>query len=274
MARELPSRRFDPRATSELAYGVCLATDAEGYTTLSEGMTPPTLAALLNEYFDTLFEPVTRSGGFIYEIIGDGLMCAWTLAHPQSMLRAAALGATLDAAAAIERFNRRHEPQRLPTRFGLNAGEIMIGNVGGRSHVSYSIIGDVANTSARIESLNKHLGTRVLASEAVMRDLGGFLARRVGRFQFVGKSQAIDVFEVFARQEDASAKQRRLCAQFARSLEALEEERWQEAADRLAEILSEYPDDGPTRFHLERCRRSYDQPGLSCRGAVVYMDIK
>ena len=58
-------------------------------------------------------------------------------------------------------------PLALPTRIGLNAGWVMVGNVGGSGHFAYSVVGDCVNTAARLESLNKQLGTRILASEAV-----------------------------------------------------------------------------------------------------------
>ena len=91
---------------------------------------------------------------------------------------------------------------------------------------------------------------------------------------FAGKAHAVDVFEVLARDEEGSQMQRQLCAEFALALKSLEAERWTEAIDRLTAVLDAFPNDGPARFHLERCRRWCAEPALSDPAGIVCIDAK
>src|SRR5207342_2155036 len=96
-------------------------------------------------------------------------------------------------------FNERHPSSPLPTRFGLHAGFAVLGAIGGAGHFATALIGDVTNTAARIESLNKQLNTRILASEEVLADVDGIVVRRLGTFILVGKAQAVRVAEILGR---------------------------------------------------------------------------
>jgi adenylate cyclase len=141
----------------------------------------------------------------------------------------------------------------MPTRIGLHAGWIMVGNVGGKGHFAWSVVGDTPNTASRIEGLNKHLGTYMLASQDVVGDLDGLLTRRVGRFQMAGKTDALDIHEVVARRSEATPSQLHLVTLFEAALRACETGCIPEASDLLRRVLDEFPNDGPSRFHLERC---------------------
>ena len=77
--------------------------------------------------------------------------------------------------------------------------------------------------------------------------------RRLGRFRLLGKADALDIHEVVTRRSEASASQLRLVATFETALEACETGRMAEASSLLHRILAEFPDDGPSRFYLERC---------------------
>jgi adenylate cyclase len=161
--------------------------------------------------------------------------------------------AALEIQQAVAAFNRSAAPLSLPTRIGLNAGWVLVGNVGGSGHFAYSVVGDAVNTASRLESLNKQLGTRILASDAVTGGLGDLLTRPLGRFLVSHKTQPLTIAEVLGRQGDPHDPA--LLAAFAEALAAFQAERWAEAAARFETTLADHPADGPTRFYLEWCRR-------------------
>ncbi len=249
----LAGARVDPSTFKEQLFAACMVTDADRFTSLAEGMAPDRLSGFLDRYFETLFGVVERHGGLVTDVLGDGTTCVWTAQEPTPECRRRACLAALEIEQEVAAFNRRFAPLALPTRIGLNAGRVMVGNVGGSGRFAYSVVGDSVNTAARIEGLNKQLGTRILAADTVTGDLPELLLRPLGRFLLVGKRQPLRLAEVVGCQGDAHDA-RRLAA-FAEALASFEAGSWAEAAERFAAVLAAHPADGPARFYLDRCRR-------------------
>ena len=272
--RVLTASDVDPRSINRVAYATCLASDAQGFTAFAETMGPGGSAAFLNEYFDALSEPIDRQNVDVREFRADGVMCAWTSEEPDPAVRARACRAAVEAIEAIDRFNERHAPLKLPTRIGLHAGEVFVGHSGGGGRFVYSVVGDIANAASRVEGLNKHVGTHLLATGSVVDGVDDLLLRPLGQFRFVGKTNALPIFEILATKDRAGESQRRLCERFAEALDVFRAERWAAAADLFEAILRDHPADGPSRFLLDRCRRYRTAPPPADAGSVIQMEAK
>ena len=73
----------------------------------------------------------------------------------------------------------------------------MAGNIGSDTIMSYTVIGDAVNLGARLESLNKEYGTRIIISEATRRRLKGrYDIRPLGDVTVKGKTKPVAMFEV------------------------------------------------------------------------------
>jgi len=265
----LPDNIVDEFATNlslgktnhELNSGTCLATDAEKYTSLSEKMTPRELGELMNQYYETLFLPVKQHKGIVSDIIGDAMMAIWTSA-PQSDTdqRKQACAAAIDISTGINIFNQSSDHAELPTRIGLHCGDILLGNIGAVNHYEYRAVGDTVNTASRIQGLNKHLGTRILVSEAVIEDLDSFLTRKLGTFLLVGKNIPIVTYELVNFLSDASAEQESLCKDFSSALSVFQNKSWELAGEKFSQIMQKYKNDGPSEFYFELCIQYLHSP--------------
>jgi adenylate cyclase len=173
--------------------------------------------------------------------------------------------AALEILEAVDLFNRvQKEDRQVPTRIGLHAGEIELGGI---------TLGDVSNTAASIEELNKLLSTRILASQAVVGDLDRFLLRHVGSFPLKGKSDPLTIFEVRCLQENSSESDRALCDSFAAALGEFEIQRWSEAAEMYEAILLTHPDDGPSQYYLQLCKNHCsDEPPSDDDPSVIRIE--
>ena len=241
------SRRF--------VYGTCLATDAEQYTRLSETLSPDQLRRFLNRYYQTLFDPVGRHGGFVSDVVGDAMLAIWAGAIPEKKLRQGACRAALDILNDLNHFRLRPGQAALPTRFGLHAGVMVLGNVGAGNHFEYRAVGDVVNTAHRLEEFNKVLGTRILASAEVVSGLDGVVARSLGSFQLAGKHRALRVYELMGFRNDIDVETERLHQQFHVAMEAFRARRLAEAQSILEGLVASYPRDGPSHFYIALCKR-------------------
>jgi adenylate cyclase len=263
-------------STSELVYGVCLATDAERYTALGELLEPRELASFMNRYYAAVFEPIRRHGGVISDVVGDAALAIWVAsdASDSRRLRQSSCEAACDVATAIERFNGSDVKLRLPTRVGLHSGPMALGNVGAMDHYEYAVVGDVVNTASRIQGLNKTFGTRVLASEDVVSGLVGLLTRRLGAFVVVGRSTPITVYELLGRRDGAHEADLARCSRFDAALTAYEHQRWDDAEARFRAIIEAHGDDGPSRLYLTYCARYREAPPDTAWDPVIRVEVK
>jgi adenylate cyclase len=256
IVRDLTERNLDPSKTSQVVYGTCLATDMSGFTAIAEKKSPTELAAFMNAYFDALATALKRHDVDITTFHADTIMCAWVGAERDPSARDKAVLAAIDVLEAIGDFSKRDGSLQLNARIGLQDGHIYLGHTGGGGQLAYTILGDPANTASRLEGLNKQLGTHLLAAQSVVRDLAPrLLLRPLGSFRFVGKSDATPVVEIMARNAAASTRQRELCERFSAALDVFHRRRWGEASELFEAALGDYPDDGPCRLYLARCRQ-------------------
>jgi adenylate cyclase len=258
----------------QLVHGTCLSTDAERYTSLSETLDPLELGRFMNRYYEALFAPVKRHRGAVSNVIGDSILALWVSTNPESTQKNRACLAALEIANAIQGADGHVSDAMLPTRIGLHSGHILLGNIGAGDHYEYRAVGDIVNTTTRIEGLNKHLGTRILASDEVVGELGDFLTREIGSFRFVGKSRPIVVHELVCRKEDADEQMIGNCRKFAIGLESFRRRSFEPAMEIFGETVRWAGGDGPSAFYL-RLSEEYLQnpPGESWDG-VIQMDRK
>lgn len=172
---------------------VCLVSDVAGYTTMAERLAANALSELMNQYYAALLAPIQAEGGIVTDIVGDSALALWPSGHTDMAQRLRACRAALGIQEVLTGFGLHGG---LPTRVGLHVGELVLGSVGALDHYEYRAIGDAVNTASRIESLNKRLGTQVLASEAVISGLSGVERRPVGWFRLAGKAEPLALYQL------------------------------------------------------------------------------
>lgn len=164
-----------------------LFTDIAGFTSFCESRTPDEVLATLNRYFEQLTAIVTRHGGQVNKLIGDGMLAIFTQDSARS--ESPAERATR---AAIE-IVARSEPFR--TRAGLHTGPAVVGNVGSGDKLEYTVLGDTVNVASRLQALNKEKDTRILLSAATREAIGGRIALDyAGEVALRGKSAGMPVY--------------------------------------------------------------------------------
>jgi len=239
----------------ETVYGVCLATDAEQYTQLSEKMEPAELRLFLNAYYEVVFEAIHEQGGIISDVVGDAVLALWVNPEQQAGERIKACRAALNVMAAVEKFNQQQPEYKLPTRIGLHYGEICIGDVGAGQHYEYRAIGDVVNTATRIEGANKYFGTRLLISSEGLTDINNMMTRELGLFRLAGKSKEVHLFELLGSSQECTGATVHLLTEYEQALSLFKSHRWEEASQCFAKIVQKYADDGPALFYLDLCKK-------------------
>jgi adenylate cyclase len=179
-----------------------LFSDLRDFTTLSERLAPTEVLALLNRYLDRMTTIIEKHGGVIDKYIGDAIMALFgaPVAIPDAAARAVA--AARDMADSLEEMNRELAATGQPALafgIGINTARVVAGNMGSKTRLNYTVIGDGVNLASRIEGLTKDPAhrTSIIVSEATARAVGEEAKLRpLGSVTVKGKSEPVKIFAV------------------------------------------------------------------------------
>jgi adenylate cyclase len=172
--------------------------DIRGFTAMAENTSPEVLVEMLNEYFEEMVDTIFKYEGTLDKFMGDGIMAIWgaPVAHPDDALRA--VSCALEMGEVLGQFNRRRlEKDQAPLAIGIgiHTGPLVAGYIGSSKALSYTVIGDVANTSARLCSIA--LAGQIVISEMTQEKLGGkFEVEELPPARVKGKEKPLRVFNV------------------------------------------------------------------------------
>jgi adenylate cyclase len=185
-----------------------LFSDIRGFTSLSEQGQPEDIVRMLNEYFTRMVEILFRHKGTVDKFVGDMVMALFGAPLDDRDHAEHAVDAALEMVEALVRLNERWAAEGRPALdigIGISTGPMIAGNVGSDAIMSYTVIGDVVNLGARLESLNKQYGTRIIVSEATRTALPDrYVFRPLGDVLVKGKARPVAIFELTGRVSDAA----------------------------------------------------------------------
>ncbi|MDY0344702.1 MAG: adenylate/guanylate cyclase domain-containing protein [Lentimicrobium sp.] len=171
--------------------------DICGFTSISENETPDNVVKLLNSYFDVMVKEIIHHEGYVDKFIGDAIMAVFRGDYH--------LDRAIDACLAVH-----SEIAKLPATtenvtykpnvsIGINCGEVVSGNIGSASlrRLDYTVIGDVVNTSQRLQSAAKP-GQIIICDTAYEQIKDSFKCVKVGEITLKNKQKPVVVYEVIS----------------------------------------------------------------------------
>jgi class 3 adenylate cyclase len=197
VAATILKREGDGVLAGETREATVLFTDIAGFTTIAEYLAPDALVAALNEYLETVLEPIRAHGGVVNTFIGDGLFASFNMPLACENHACAAVRAAIDIQRAIGSRTFGDMGVALATRIGISTGHVIGGSVGAGRRLTFTLLGDTVNLAARLEQLNKDYGTRILVSKTTREACGDeFVFTDLGSVAVRGRSDAAIVFSV------------------------------------------------------------------------------
>jgi adenylate cyclase len=196
-----------------------LFTDLRGYSSLAQQLSPEVLMDWLNEYMESMAQEVIEHGGVIDKFIGDAIMAVFGVPIPRTSDSAIDRDAVhaVDCALAMKdrliALNARWQARALPTvtmRIGIFTGPLVVGSLGSRQRLEYTVIGEAANTAAALESFDKESAEadpgppcRILIGEETLSRLNGqFDARPLTAAALKGKAEPVVIDRVLDRRKE------------------------------------------------------------------------
>jgi adenylate cyclase len=229
-------------------------TDVKDFTTMVESLKddPGKLPPIINAYLDGIARIVIKHEGMVDKFIGDAVFAIFNapIDLPDFAEKAARCALEIDQFG--EAFRKEQEARGIKfgmTRIGLNTGSAIIGNFGGRARFTYTAAGDAVNTAARLEALNKRLGTRVCASGATRERCKSVLFRPAATAMVKGKTESVEVWQPLHNGQYSADYLRRYQAAFDQTKSGSAN-----ALSLFAALQSEDPNDPLVRMYVERLK--------------------
>jgi adenylate cyclase len=272
MADRIANSDFDLAPGGKEVEATILFTDLEGFTQLSESLSPAELSRILIAYFNQTTRGIFDQDGMVIKFIGDALLAVWGAPLPEPKPEERAVLAAL----AIRTVTAREiEGLMLRTRVGINTGTVLAGNFGSDTRFEYTVLGDAINIGQRLEQLNKQLGTEILISESTRSRLGESIqVREVGRFVLPGKTTPVGVWEVIGTREPGSPVPVWLQT-FAEGLDHFADGDLEAATLRFDKVIdSRGGKDGPSEFYREQIRRFPGKPDPATWDGIIRLESK
>lgn len=230
-------------------------TDLADFTTLLEGCDPAQLVSRMNDYLDAMLDIVFRHEGTLDRIMGDAVVALFSAPVPQADHCQRALDCALEMHAFACGYAKRLQATGVAwghTRIGVHSGEVIVGNFGGKTLFDYRALGDPINTAARLESVNKHLGTRVCVSQTIVDGCADVPVRCIGQLRLKGKNLPLQAYEPVAATDPAACAP---LADYAAAQHLLQPGNTHQptlARERFEALALRYPHDPLVALHLQR----------------------
>ncbi len=238
--------------------------DVQGFTRISEKLSPEKLVEILNEFLTEMTDIILKYEGTVDKFEGDAIIAFFGAPNELENHAATACRASIEMQKRLAVLRNKWKTEGKPEllmRIGLCSGPAVIGNMGSKSRMNYTMMGDTVNTAARLEGANKVYGTYTLVGETTARTaVDGFVFRKIDTINVVGKKDPVSIYQLVGFEGEEDATLREILDLYARGLQAYQSQKWDLAIGFFNQVLSLSPEDGPSLNMLKRCQALFENP--------------
>jgi adenylate cyclase len=248
--------------------------DIESFSRFAEVLDADRLVELMNEYLTVCTDVVEEEGGTLDKYIGDAVVAMFGAPGvlPDHAYRACLASQRVQQQLAGLREKWKSEGEKWPeivwqmqSRIGLNSGPAVVGNIGSRSRLNYTVMGDNVNLAARMESGARHFGVRTMVTEATKLSCeqhGGdrIVFRYLARIIVKGRSLPVPVYEILGLKEDVTVRTRECLTWFEQGMAKYLARDWDAAAQCFGRSEALEPN------------RPGETPGVERNPSLVFLD--
>lgn len=245
-----------------------LFSDIAGFTSFSEGKTPEQVVTFINEFLDEMSESVLAFNGTLDKYLGDSVMAFWGAPieiHDHAEL---ACKCALDMKARLEKLNEKWSKggTKIKMRIGINSGEVVVGNIGGKNRFDYTVMGDNVNLASRLEGANKIYSSSIMISESTYNMIESrFNIRELDTIKVKGKEDITKVYELIGIKK---ADDYESFVEFYKGIELYKEGIFADAIPHF-EIEINNSGDEVSKVYIKRCKEYIANPPADWNGVTV-----
>jgi adenylate cyclase len=238
--------------------------DITKFTSIVEKMDPERLVQDLCVYFESISKTILENKGTIDKYIGDAVMALWGAPVPMEDHAEKACHTAIVIQNNLHKlFQQWNSLGKIPflTRIGIHTGNVLVGNLGYKERLNYTIIGDTVNVSSRLEGMNKVYRTEIIVSESTYKECqDNFQFRLLDRVSFLGRSGGMNIYELISTKDDTNIRQKKIYEYYETGLRYYFDQNWSKALGYFNAVIKYQPKDVPSRLMLNRCLQYKNNP--------------
>jgi len=231
--------------------------DIKAFSTISEKLSPKELVVRLNEYLTEMTDIILKYNGTVDKYIGDSIMAFYGAPIVMPDHAAKACLAAIDMKKRLRELQEKWRNAGLEpiyARMGIHTGKATVGNMGSRTRMDYTAMGDAVNLASRLEGANKFYETSVMISGTTYEGVKDIVeARQLDVIRVVGKSQAVPIYELMGKKGTLPDRIYEMLEKYNQGREFFLNRDWKQAKLLFKQALKVVDDDGPSRVYVERC---------------------
>lgn len=253
--------------------------DIADFTSISEACAPEELMLQLSEYFDLMTNIIEKEKGTVDKFYGDAVMAFWGAPLPNDNHPVGACYSALQCQREVKELNRKWKKEgkaQYHTRIGIHSGLVIVGNIGAKQRMNYTVLGDGVNLASRLEGVNKIYKTNIIISGSTyehVKDL--FECRILDKIAVKGKNNSVEIYELLIERDSSEAAVfAHLANKFKENYELYLKREWQKAKTSFQELLKEFPDDYVCQIYIDRCDKYIKEEAPASWNGVTKLDSK
>ncbi|MBU1172381.1 MAG: adenylate/guanylate cyclase domain-containing protein [Proteobacteria bacterium] len=238
--------------------------DIRDFTSISEKYPVERVVETLNAYLSKMVDIIFDNNGTLDKFIGDAIVAFWGAPvrfddHPRKAVLSA-----LEMIKALGELNKENQRKGLPELkigIGIHTDHVILGNIGSRKKLDYTVIGDGVNLTSRLEGLTKNYGCPILISQPCFDHIKDTICCRMAdHVQVKGKDEPISIYHVLGPYETIDPWTKSLADKTDRAFDLYCKGQFQEAKQIYTDILLTDPDDSLIQIFSRRCDDFIEQP--------------
>ncbi len=249
-----------------------LFSDIRSFTSISEGLSPDHLVALLNDYLTVMTRIVLHNKGLLDKYIGDAVMAVFGAPYPYPDHPVEACRTALEMHRQLEMLNHSLEKRGLPRLaigIGINTGDMVAGNMGSQERFDYTVMGDNVNLASRLEGLTKTYGVGTIISQYTQDRVGvHFWTRTLDFVRVKGKNDAVEIFELLASIQEPQPLD--YLADYLEMVDDYRSGRFAEGLEKARVLAAANPEDKTVGLYLDRLQTLAVHPPAQWDGVWTF----
>tara|TARA_B100001142_G_scaffold325238_1_gene378440 strand:+ start:1770 stop:4370 length:2601 start_codon:yes stop_codon:yes gene_type:complete len=235
----------EPKLGGDPGYHTMMFSDIASFSTFSEKLEAESLLKLLNEYLTAMTNILINNKGTLDKYIGDAIVAFYGAPIDIDDHEYLACKTALSMNDKLEELRQKWKDEgdlwpeivhNMQHRIGINAGKIVVGNMGSEMKLNYTMTGDQVNLTARLESSAKQLGIAIQVGENIYDKVKDrFIFRDLGKVIVVGRNQSLNVYELIANIDKVGDKTKTLLDLFHKGLVYYHNQDWDKAIETFIE---------------------------------------